>query len=142
MRIWMTAAALALAASVSALAQQGPKHAPNHAAPQQASPQRAQQQHCPMCGQMMPPRPGAAGGGGMMGGGMMNPQMMQRMMQHMAEPATVTVAPNGSVYVLRGGVLFKYDSNLKLIAHAQLPPVAGATHAQPGAAGGDHRDHH
>jgi hypothetical protein len=107
-----------------------------------AAPQPAMQR-CPMCGQMMRAGQGMPGmQGGMMGGGMMNPQMMQGMMQRMA-PATVTVAADGSVYVLWGSTLYKYSSDLKLLASAQLPAPSSTT-ARPaaGVAAPDHEQHH
>lgn len=116
--------------------------APAQQAPRRPVPPPAAQQRCPMCGQMMRAGQGMPGmQGGMMGGGMMNPQMMARM-QPMMMPATVTVAADGSIYVLRGGSLYKYSKELKLLASAQLPapgPAMGG--AAPGAAG-EHEQHH
>lgn len=106
----------------------------------------AQQMKCPMCGQMMPAGQQMPGMQGMQGmqGGMMNPQMMGHMMQMMG-PATMTVAEDGKIYILRGGSLYQYSPDLKLLGTAQLPPPAmgmpgGA--AATGAGGQDHKEHH
>jgi hypothetical protein len=107
----------------------------------------ARPMHCPMCGQMRPAGQQTPGTPGTQGG-MMNPQMMAqmqpmvaRMMQMMA-PATITVAEDGSVYVLRGGTLYRYSRELKLLGSTQLPapnPATGAPAAP--AAAGDHEGH-
>jgi hypothetical protein len=132
MRTTAILASLVLAASTAAAA-------PAPRAPQRPAPQPATQR-CPMCGQMM--RAGQGMQGGMMGGGMMNPQMMQGMMQMMA-PATVTLGEDGSVYVLRGGTLYKYSSDLKLLTSASLPaPPARSAMPAPGSAPQGHEEHH
>jgi hypothetical protein len=61
----------------------------------------------------------------------------------MMAPATITVAADGSLYVLRGGTLYRYSRELKLLGSAQLPaptPPMG----RPGApaAAGEHEGHH
>ena len=60
--------------------------------------------------------------GGMMGGGMDGGKTGT------AAAPTVTVAPDGSVLILRGSTLFKYDSDLNLRAQAELPAPSAHEH--------------
>jgi hypothetical protein len=83
-----------------------------------------------MCAAMK--KGGESGGmmGGMMGGksgGMMGGGMDGGKTGTAAAP-TVTVAPDGSVLILRGSTLFKYDSDLNLRAQAELPAPAAHEH--------------
>lgn len=71
------------------------------------------------------PMGGGPGGGqrpwGNMGNGAgqgnANPMMGMGMMQQVV----MTVAPDGSLYILRGNSLYKYSSDLKLLSSATLP---------------------
>jgi hypothetical protein len=94
---------------------------------------------CPMCQRMKTGQPGSAGGQGMqpggmgmmamMGGGTAGPQVV---------PGSVTVANDGTIYVLRGAVLYKYSAALKLLGKVALPTTA----APAGPAAGGHQGHH
>jgi hypothetical protein len=80
---------------------------------------------CPMCSQMMQSgqkMPGMSGG---MGGGTTKAPMMGRMQPPDTTP-TVTVAYDGSFLVLRGGALYKYSADLKLLGSVKLPAAAPA----------------
>lgn len=80
---------------------------------------------CAMCREKMA---GGKGGmmGGMMGGG--KGGMMGGGMMAAKKPAApnVTVAADGSVVVVRGNTLLKYDAALKLVGQVELPAEAPA----------------
>jgi hypothetical protein len=79
---------------------------------------------CPMCGQMMP-------GGRMPGGTMMGPMMHGMMGMQPGGSATIQVAPDGTVYILRGNTLYKYSNDLRLLGSAELP-ASNPRAAEPG----------
>jgi hypothetical protein len=62
-----------------------------------------------------------------------------------SEPSTITVAPNGTIYVLRDGILYKYSAALKLLGRVKLPAANTGTHAGMsgmGHAADAHAGHH
>lgn len=94
---------------------------------------------CAMCSKMKDAKAGgmAGKGGGMMagmGGGMMGAKG--------AAPAggaiTMSFAPDGSVYAVRGDTIYKLDGGLNVMAQTRLgaAPAAGAPKADP------HAGHH
>lgn len=102
---------------------------------------------CPMCQQKMKGQKeehagGMAGMMGMMGGaGGMGGMGGMMGMPHPSEATTINVANDGTILILRGGVLYKYSADLKLIGSVHLPE------AEQKAAKGDslpdeHAEHH
>jgi hypothetical protein len=89
----------------------------------------------PQAERSMPATP-ASIPGGMMGMGMMDPMMGPQMMggMHPLAPAALTVAADGSVYVVRAGILYKYSPDLRLLASTELPAASMAGPAGRGAA--------
>jgi hypothetical protein len=136
MRATMMVAALLLAASTAGAA---PRPRPAGGMAKGAGMQPC----CPMCAQMMqggPKMPGMSGSqpGGMMGSPMMGQmQPMMGQMQPMSGrtqgtvvPPALTVASDGTILILRGGTLYKYSADLKLLGGVHLPAAAPAAAMQ------------
>ena len=60
---------------------------------------------------------------------MMNPMMMMGGMGPMG--SALAIAGDGQIYVLQNGTLFKYSSDLKLLAHADLPAATAGAPTRP-----------
>jgi hypothetical protein len=91
-----------------------------------------------MCRQMMAGQPGPSGRQGMQTGGTGMMGMMGGGAGG-APPVTgsVTVGNDGTIYVLRGGMLYKYSAALKLLGKVALPEKAA-----PARPTEDHQEHH
>jgi hypothetical protein len=118
MQAKMTVMAIALSASAASAATMA-HHADGKAQTARAKP------CCAMCSQMMQRRQKLSGVSDSMQGGMTKAPMMGRKQPPDTTP-TVTVAYDGSFLVLRGGALYKYSADLKLLGSVKLPAAAPA----------------
>jgi hypothetical protein len=119
MQAKMMVAAIALSASAASAAPM------SHLADGKAQTARAKP-CCPMCSQMMQRGQKMSAVSDSMQGGMMKAPMMGRLQATETTP-TVTVAYDGSFLVLRGGTLYKYSADLKLLGSVKLPAAAPAS---------------
>lgn len=113
-----------------------------HAKPSEKAKKADMCANCSMCKMMMGHEMGDAGktskadskmGSGMMSGGMMGGMMAGAR----SEGTAITVAVDGTIYIVRSGTLYKFSADLKLLGSAPVPEAGGDSATPAG-----HEAHH